>query len=452
MIPAVNAPSSACSGSCSRCRPIIYLLIWFRGTFPRFRYDQLMNIGWKIDPRGHGGGGDQRAAGHDSTSRSTHGVLPVPPMVRLPTLITGNRQPARRRKSRRCARCRPIPNRASGHADAHSHGMGGRYAGTASQFAHFGHGARGSAALGFAHAPAPARRSRALRPVPPAIAPRLPPSSSGPIRNRPQAPAARKSSAMAWKFSMCGPVITGLPNSAGSRMLWPPRARQRAAHEDHVRHGEQPLNSPMESSSSTRGRRHSHCRAPTADVRDARANPACPPPPRSAPACAAPESASGRDARGASSRNAAITTSSSSHPRGGGRHGAGGDPDLLRPHAGEQRSCTGEPSGIARGSKSYLKLPDTRTAVRRRAEREEALADLLRSAPGRHRRRQHGAAKKPAPPAITDECLSEIRPLTSASAAPVRFVSRNRLGQISVSAITTIEGRSVRRTRRTAKT
>ena len=27
---------------------IIYLLIWFRGTFPRFRYDQLMNIGWKI--------------------------------------------------------------------------------------------------------------------------------------------------------------------------------------------------------------------------------------------------------------------------------------------------------------------------------------------------------------------------------------------------------------------
>jgi NADH-quinone oxidoreductase subunit H len=26
---------------------LIYALIWFRGTWPRFRYDQLMNIGWK---------------------------------------------------------------------------------------------------------------------------------------------------------------------------------------------------------------------------------------------------------------------------------------------------------------------------------------------------------------------------------------------------------------------
>jgi NADH-quinone oxidoreductase subunit H len=26
---------------------IVYVMIWFRGTFPRFRYDQLMDIGWK---------------------------------------------------------------------------------------------------------------------------------------------------------------------------------------------------------------------------------------------------------------------------------------------------------------------------------------------------------------------------------------------------------------------
>jgi len=48
MFPPVNAASVGVFWFLAKVSLIIYLLIWFRGTFPRFRYDQLMNIGWKI--------------------------------------------------------------------------------------------------------------------------------------------------------------------------------------------------------------------------------------------------------------------------------------------------------------------------------------------------------------------------------------------------------------------
>jgi NADH-quinone oxidoreductase subunit H len=47
LIPAINAAISGLFWFLLKVFTIIYALIWFRGTFPRFRYDQLMNIGWK---------------------------------------------------------------------------------------------------------------------------------------------------------------------------------------------------------------------------------------------------------------------------------------------------------------------------------------------------------------------------------------------------------------------
>jgi NADH-quinone oxidoreductase subunit H len=47
-IPMVNAAVIGMFWFLLKVSCIIYLMIWFRGTFPRFRYDQLMNIGWKI--------------------------------------------------------------------------------------------------------------------------------------------------------------------------------------------------------------------------------------------------------------------------------------------------------------------------------------------------------------------------------------------------------------------
>lgn len=47
-IPVVNAAVIGLFWFLFKIACIVYLMIWFRGTFPRFRYDQLMNIGWKV--------------------------------------------------------------------------------------------------------------------------------------------------------------------------------------------------------------------------------------------------------------------------------------------------------------------------------------------------------------------------------------------------------------------
>ncbi|MCZ2073537.1 MAG: NADH-quinone oxidoreductase subunit NuoH [Bryobacteraceae bacterium] len=47
LIPAVNQALIGLFWFFLKVAVMVYALIWFRGTFPRFRYDQLMNIGWK---------------------------------------------------------------------------------------------------------------------------------------------------------------------------------------------------------------------------------------------------------------------------------------------------------------------------------------------------------------------------------------------------------------------
>lgn len=47
-VPAINAAVIGLFWFLLKVSVILYVLIWFRGTFPRYRYDQLMNIGWKV--------------------------------------------------------------------------------------------------------------------------------------------------------------------------------------------------------------------------------------------------------------------------------------------------------------------------------------------------------------------------------------------------------------------
>jgi NADH-quinone oxidoreductase subunit H len=48
MIPAFNQAASPVFWWAFKLFLVLYVFIWIRGTFPRYRYDQLMNIGWKV--------------------------------------------------------------------------------------------------------------------------------------------------------------------------------------------------------------------------------------------------------------------------------------------------------------------------------------------------------------------------------------------------------------------
>ena len=178
---------------------------------------------------------------------------------------------------------------------------------------------------------------------------------------------------------MCGPNTIGLPNTAGSRMLWPPVAHEAAADEhDRARSDRSCASSPMVSriTTSTRGSASiGRSRAP----RTFRSPPARPAarPRRSARGGAAPAPAARSTAASSCSRRNARSTSRlfALHRAAGDEHRPRRRNAEVAQHAIARRAPASAVDGSS--SESNFRLPVTTTRAGIGAELDEAARRLF---------------------------------------------------------------------------